>query len=107
MPPQGRLGDKSLVPADAHGCPACPHGAATGPAVMGSPNVFVNGLPALRVTDMGVHAACCGPNLWWATMGSATVFINGLAAHRMGDQDTHCGGLGKLIQGSPNVNTGG
>ena len=106
MPPQGRLGDKSNIPADAHGCPACPH-PAVGPAIMGSPNVTVNSRPALRVDDMGIHAACCGPNMWTAAAGSGTVFINGKAAHRLGDADTHCGGDGQLIEGSANVIVGG
>jgi len=106
MPPQGRLGDKSFVPADAHGCVACPH-PCTGPAIMGSPNVNVNSLPALRVGDPGIHAACCGPNTWKASAGSGTVFINNKAAHRLGDADQHCGGQGKLIEGSNNVIVGG
>ena len=106
MPAQGRLTDLSQVPADAHGCPACPH-PAIGPAVQGSENVKVNKLPALRVGDKGVHAACCNGNNWTAQAGSGTVFINNKAAHRMGDADQHCGGMGKLIGGSPNVVTGG
>ncbi len=106
MPPQCRVGDKSQVPADAHGCPACPH-PAVGPAVAGSPNVMVNSMPALRVTDPGIHAACCGPNTWVAAKGSGTVFINKLPAHRLGDMDTHCGGVGQMIQGSSNVVVGG
>jgi len=95
MPAQSRLGDKSFVPADAHGCPACPH-PAMGPAVGGS-----------RVGDPGIHAACCGPNTWTAASGSGTVKINGKGAHRMGDADSHCGGSGKMIEGSGNVFSGG
>jgi len=106
MPPQARLGDKSNVPADAHGCPACPH-PCVGPAIKGSPDVMVNGRPAVRVTDKGIHMACCGPNQWQAAAGSGTVMINNLAAHRLGDQDTHCGGTGQMIEGSNNVITGG
>lgn len=106
MPPQCRVSDLSQVPADAHGCPACPH-PAVGPAIAGSPDVYVNKLPALRVGDPGMHAACCGPNTWTAQAGSGTVFINNKAAHRVGDADTHCGGNGKMINGSPNVITGG
>jgi uncharacterized Zn-binding protein involved in type VI secretion len=106
MPPQGRVGDLSQVPADVHGCPACPH-PCIGPATKGSPTVKVNKLPALRVTDSGIHAACCGPNPMYAQAGSATVFIPSLKAHRQGDADTHCGGSGKLIMGSPNVIVGG
>ena len=106
MPPQGRLGDMSSVPLDAHGCPACPH-PCVGPAIEGSPDVNVNGRPALRVGDHGIHMACCGPNSWTAAAGSGTVMINNKAAHRLGDSDSHCGGSGQLIQGSENVITGG
>jgi uncharacterized Zn-binding protein involved in type VI secretion len=106
MPGQGRLGDLSQINADAHGCPACPH-PCVGPAIAGSPDVNVNGMPALRVDDPGMHAACCGPNTWTAQAGSATVFINGKKAHRQNDADKHCGGMGKLITASANVITGG
>jgi uncharacterized Zn-binding protein involved in type VI secretion len=102
---QGRLGDKAHVPLDVHGCPACPH-PGIGPAVQGSPDVNVNRRPALRVDDRGVHAACCQTNTWTATKGSLTVFINGKGAHRMGDQTRHCGGMGQLVEGSPNVIVG-
>lgn len=106
MPEQARLFDKSKIQADAHGCPACPH-PAQGPAINGSPTVMVNNRPAIRVTDPGMHIACCGPNTWTATKGSATVMINNLAAHRKGDMDTHCGGVGQMDEGSNNVKTGG
>lgn len=102
---QGRLGDLSRVDSDAHGCPACPH-TCIGPAIIGSPNVYVNNMPALRVSDLGMHAACCGPNMWTATQGSSVVYINGMKAHRKGDEDMHCGAMGKLTQGSPNVFVG-
>ncbi len=107
MPPQCRLGDCSQAPVDAHGCPACPHPSPTGPAIMGSPTVFVNGMPAVRKDDIGVHAVCCGPNMWTAKMGSSSVKINGKPAHRVGDMDQHCGGVGQMIMGSPNVIVGG
>ncbi len=106
MPPVGRVGDNAFVPADAHGCPACPH-PATGPATAGSPDVLVNGMPVLRVGDSGVHAACCGPNKWSAAKGSGTVFINNKPAFRLGDTTSHCGGVGNLIVGSPTVIIGG
>ena len=106
MPPQCRVGDASNVPACAHGCPVCPH-PAVGPAIIGSPDVMVNKIPAVRVDDTGVHAACCNTNTWTATKGSGTVFINNKAAHRQGDADKHCGGSGQMIIGSPNVITGG
>lgn len=106
MPSQGRLGDKSQASADAHGCPARPH-PCVGPAIQGSPNVLVNFRPALRVGDKGIHAACCGPNMWTAVKGSGSVFINNMPAHRMGDTDQHCGGVGTLIEGSNDVIVGG
>jgi uncharacterized Zn-binding protein involved in type VI secretion len=106
MPPVGRVGDNAFCPADAHGCPACPH-PTTGPAVNGSPNVLVNGLPVLRVGDPGVHAACCGPNQWKAAKGSGTVYVNDKPVHRLGDTTSHCGGVGNLIVGSPTVIIGG
>ena len=106
MPPQGRVRDRSEVPADTHGALCCPHHC-IGEAVAGSPDVKVNGQPALRVTDPGKHQKCCQSNKWQAIKGSGTVFIINLAAHRKGDQTAHCGGLGKLIEGSPNVVTGG
>ena len=105
MPAQGRLGDKSFAATDTHGCPACPH-PVIGPAVQGSPDVLVNFRPALRVGDMGIHAPCCGPNMWRAAKGSKSVLINNKPAHRKGDKDSHCGGSGKLIEGSPDVIVG-
>ncbi len=109
MPPQSRLGDISVCPSDVHGCPGCAPHSVQGPAIKGSPDVNVNGKPAVRVSDNGTHAACCGPNTWIAQAGSSTVMINNLAAHREGDQDTHCGGVGNMKPGggSPNVITGG
>ena len=106
MPGQCRVSDISKVQADAHGCPACPH-PCMGPAIIGSPDVMVNSLPALRVDDTGIHMACCGPNTWTATAGSSTVFINGKAAHRKDDSDRHCGGVGQMTTASSNVITGG
>jgi outer membrane protein OmpA-like peptidoglycan-associated protein len=106
MSAAGRLGDPGQTPLDAHGCPACPHPQPTGPAIIGSPTVFVNKRPALRKDDTGVHAACCGTNTWSATAGSLTVFINERAAHRVNDLQRHCGGVGRLIAGSPNVMIG-
>ena len=106
MPPQARVSDLSMCPADAHGCPACPH-PVDGHAVAGSNDVLTNNLPSVRVGDPGVHAACCGPNKWNAKTGSGTVLINGRPAHRLSDMVKHCGGMGNTITGSPNVITGG
>ena len=102
----GRLGDKAQASNDAHGCPGCPH-SVLGPAISGSPTVSINGRPALRVDDMGLHGPCCGTNTWKAQQGSATVFINGKAAFRLNDPAVHCGGQGKLVEASDNVLVGG
>ncbi len=106
MPGAARLGDKSQVSADAHGCPGCPH-PGVGPAIQGSADVLINKKPAVRKGDQGIHAACCGPNMWTAQVGSGTVNINGKPAHRMNDQDKHCGGMGQMIEGSSDVIIGG
>lgn len=105
MPPQARIGDASLVPADSHGCPGCPH-KAVGPAISGSSNVLTNGRSSVRVGDQGIHAACCGQNIWMAKAGSRSVLINGRMAHRLSDIVKHCGGTGRTIEGSPNVIVG-
>lgn len=105
MQPQTRVGDRSLVPEDTHGKFCCPH-EAIGPATQGSPDVWVNGMPALRVTDTGIHSSCCGPQIWVAKDGAPTVEINGLRAHRKLDQDQHCGGMGYMVEGSPDVFVG-
>jgi len=105
MPGIGRLGDKSYVAADVHGCPACAH-TAVGPAITGSGDVLVNNKPALRVGDQGIHSACCGANTWEAVSGSRSVMINHQPAHRLGDQDRHCGGMGQLIEASSDVLVG-
>ena len=105
LPAQGRLGDNANCPSDGHGNICCSHNV-TGPATAGSPNVHVNGMPALRMGDPGVHSSCCGGNEWVAMGCSMTVHINGIGAHRLGDATQHCGGSGILIQGSMNVIVG-
>jgi uncharacterized Zn-binding protein involved in type VI secretion len=104
MPAAARLGDKAQIQADAHGCPACPH-PGVGPIVVGSTDVLINGLPAARAdnTDLGLHAACCGPNFFQCAKGSPTVYVNNKPLARMNDQTKHCGGNGKIIEGSPDV----
>ncbi len=104
--PVSRLNDRSHVPKDSHGLPCCYH-SATGPATTGSPNVVVNSQPALRVDDTGEHSSCCGSNTWRAVSGSATVIVNGRRIHRLHDDDEHCGGMGYMVDGSPNVIAGG
>ncbi len=102
MPAASRLGDKAQVSSDAHGCPACPH-PGTGPVIVGSSDVTINGLPAARKDDLGMHAACCGPNIFKIKEGSSTVYVNGKPLARLTDATTHCGGDGSIIDGSSDV----
>ena len=93
------VGDQAKCDADSHGCPADPH-TVVGPIVSGSPNVFVGGKPAARVGDVGVHAACCGPNRFEIVGGDGSVMINGRPAAKIGSETRHCGGTGSIITGS-------
>jgi len=101
MPGGARLGDKAKG-TDAHGCKVCTH-TVIGPAVQGSSDVIVNGKPAVRQGDGGVHMLCCGTNTWHAAGGSSTVIVNGKPAFRLSDRTEHCGGTGQLINASSDV----
>jgi uncharacterized Zn-binding protein involved in type VI secretion len=92
------VGMRAKCPADSHGCQACPH-PTVGPIISGSPNVFINGKPAARVGDRGVHAACCGPNTFEIIGGDGQVLINGRPAAKIGSPTQHCGGTGSIISG--------
>jgi len=100
--PAARLGDNSQVQQDAHGCPACPH-PGIGPIVTGSPDVYINNLNAGRQDDLGVHAICCGGNIYSIAKGSPDVYVNSKPLARMNDKTTHCGGNGTIKVGSPDV----
>lgn len=102
MKAAGRLGDRARTPDDSHGEDCCAH-EAEGPATSGSADVLVGDRPALRVGDVGVHDACCGPNTWIAAAGAPTVLVNDRPAHRAGDATRHCGGEGCLVEGSADV----
>ena len=54
----------------------------------------------------GMHAACCGPNMWLTMKRSNTVLINNLPAHRLLDEDMHCGGMGFMVEASQDVLVG-
>jgi len=97
-----RVGDKAHCPSDGHGKDCCSH-SVEGPAVKGSPNVFINNRQTMRLNDPGVHSSCCGSNTWKTASGASTVFINNRKAVRIEDKTIHCGGSGKMIEGSSNV----
>jgi uncharacterized Zn-binding protein involved in type VI secretion len=95
-----RVGDNAKVDADAHGCPACPH-TCVGPIIEGSSLVMIDGRPAARKGDAGVHAACCGPNTYVISGGDHNVVIEGRLAAKFNDPTQHCGGVGRIIEASP------
>lgn len=92
MPKAARLGDVGA----GHGC--FPSSNATS----GSPDVSINGKPAVRVSDTYASHGCgvCAPHGRALAAGSATVSMNGLASGRIGDA-IDCGGV--AATGSPNV----
>lgn len=77
------------------------------PAIGGSPNVYVNGRPLMRVGDSYIPHGCPAcpqpPHPRKLAAGSATVFINGKPAGRIGDA-IDCGGQAQT--GSSNVYIG-
>jgi uncharacterized Zn-binding protein involved in type VI secretion len=87
---------RAFCPADAHGTPADPL-PVIGPITTGSSHVKVNGLSAARVGDVGVHAACGGPNTFTITSGASNVLIDGKAAAKIGSVTHHCGGVGHIV----------
>lgn len=101
--PAARVNDPVEAKFDTHGGPCCPH-QVKGLLTTGSGDVYINGRPAARVGDRGVHAACCGPNTFVLAGGAATVLVNGSNAVRRGDPTLHCGGSsGEVTDGSPDV----
>lgn len=92
MPKAARLGDVG----SGHGCFPPSN------AVAGSPDVSINGQPAVRSTDDYAAHGCgvCSPHGRKLAKGSSTVSVNGLDAGRIGDP-IDCGGA--AATGSPNV----
>jgi len=78
------------------------------PSIEGSPDVMVNGQPAVRVGDhFATHtlpAPPLSPHDSVSAQGSQTVFANNKAVTRVGDQ-TSCSDT--VAIGSPNVFVGG
>ena len=106
MPATTRVGDGTTGVCDI-GLPCCPHGRA-GTNGQGSPNVFINGRAAHRLTDTG-PCNCPHGGTFASVSASSTVFVNGLRVTRLGDvtQCQNCGQTGNHIGGSPDVFAGG
>lgn len=97
MPAITRQGDNDT------GHDACP----PRPLASGSPNVFVNGKAAGRVSadSYALHGCIVhSPHSAVVSSGSSNTFINGFAVARVGDP-VNCGG--SVAEGSPNVFVGG
>jgi uncharacterized Zn-binding protein involved in type VI secretion len=75
---------------------------------VGSSNVFVNGIPVSRQSDVNTShllpGSPCPSHSAPITKGSSTVFINGLGCGRIGDAITSCT---SVAAGSSNVFAGG
>jgi uncharacterized Zn-binding protein involved in type VI secretion len=83
MPAAGRKGDTGT----AHGC------FPPSPSITGSPDVLIDGIPALRQGDAHAPHACPNtpPHPRAVSGGSPTVFVNGRPLARVGDA-IGCGG---------------
>lgn len=89
-PPTVRLGDVSAG-----------HCFESRPNISGSPDVYINGIPAHRVTDAWpVHTCGDASHSSITVGGSPTVFVNGLPLARVGDP-LDCGD--RCGAGSPDV----
>jgi len=115
MPAAGRVHPEDFVLCNSHSCDkkicCVPPHTVQGPAVVGAKKTFINGFPALRLRDKGVHdkSTCCGPNQWIALkcVSSRKVFIEGSEAFCVGDISLHDGKhQGNLMKGSENVTVG-
>jgi len=92
MPKVTRLGDVCT----GHGC------FPSRPSVQGSQNVFVNGIPVIRLGDPYAAHGCavCVPHGAVLQAGSTMVMVNNRPIGRVGDP-LSCGSLVQV--GSPNV----
>ena len=95
MPPATRIGDADI-----------PHCSGMVRAE-GSPNVFVNGIPWSRQTDVNTPHLLpgdpCPTHVAPIAVGSPTVRVNGLGGGRVGDVIAGCTAV---AVGSPNVFAG-
>ena len=70
------------------------------PAIQGSTDTFVNGLPQHRLADQWGSHCCAGCHGGVAVAGSPDTFVNGLQAERVGDP-VDCGS--SMASGSPDT----
>lgn len=87
-----------------HGLLCCPH-VVVGEIAEGSPDYYVNGLPAARLND-GVTHDCPHCGTGFISSSSQTVMANGRGIARLGDAVTYPAGSGTITMASGNVNVG-
>lgn len=102
MPAATRIGDGTAGTCDL-GLSCCAHGRA-GNNGTGSPDVFINGIAAHRLTDTG-PCNCPHGGTYQSTTASPDVIVNGMPITRIGDVTTcmACGQTGAHVSGSPDV----
>ena len=107
MPATTRIGDGTSGICDLGIEDCCAHSRA-GTNSTGSPNVFVNGIPAHRLYDFG-DCLCPHGGTYASVEASKSVFVNGRGLTRIGDLTSCmvCGQPGSHVAGSPNVFAGG
>lgn len=105
MPAVTRINDTTSGICDL-GLDCCSHSRA-GINTSGSPDVFINGIAAHRLGDMG-DCRCPHGGTYQSSSASQSVFVNGLGLTRIGDATTcqNCGMAGSHVSGSPNVFAG-
>lgn len=106
MPAATKISDTTTGICDI-GEDCCSHGR-TGINGTGSPNVFINGKPAHRLSDGG-SIICPHGGYFQSVAASKTVIVNGLGLTRIGDSTVcvNCGCNGNHNSGSQNVFAGG
>ena len=88
------------------GLVCCPHGR-SGTNSTGSPDVFINSLPAHRLEDFG-NCNCPHGGTFQSVSASQSVFVNGRGLTRINDATVciNCGCGGVHVTGSENVLAG-
>lgn len=86
-----------ICPADAHGCPACPH-PVVGAISLGEPDVLINGLQVITAPLTGTQMGCCGPNTFSVMSGDREVLLHGKPLIPLGTVSDHCGGKGTVVR---------
>lgn len=70
------------------------------PAIEGSPDVFINNIPSVRLGDAWQVHCCKSCHSGASSSGSPNVFVNGKPKCRIGDAIS-CGST--MVNGSPDV----